>query len=270
MKRVALVTGSNKGIGYAIVRKLAQDTNFEVILTSRDLGRARAAQQKLADEDHVQVKYHQLDITDDSSIASLAEHVKKEYGGLDVLVNNAGMAFKGDAFDENVARITVGMNFFGTLSVCRQFLPLMRTNGRVVNVSSAVARASLLSTELRQQFLDDRLTVEKLCELENKFITDVATRDWKNCGWPTSTYAVAKIGLNVLTTVLARGESGRGVLITSCNPGWVRTDMAGPRAPLSPEQGAETPVFLALLPEGAVNSHGKYFDNKREVDWTKL
>jgi len=267
MSRIAVVTGANKGIGFAIAKQLAQSPGIQVILTARDTARGQEAVNQLK-EQKADVKFHQLDLTDKNSIDQFAAHIKKTYGGLDILVNNAGIAFKGDAFDENVARTTAATNYFGTRDVLDKLLPLVREHGRVVNVSSMAGRLSILSNELKGKFTDPKLNVEGINNLVNQFIADVADNTYSQKGWPKSCYGVSKVAVTALTTVLARDEtySKNGILINACCPGWVRTDMAGPNAPRTPDEGAKTPVMLALLPPGDTRT-GLYWKDEKVREW---
>uniref|UniRef100_A0A2K6MTJ3 Carbonyl reductase 1 n=1 Tax=Rhinopithecus bieti TaxID=61621 RepID=A0A2K6MTJ3_RHIBE len=128
--RVALVTGGNKGIGLAIVRDLCRLFSGDVVLTARDVARGQAAVQQLQAEG-LSPRFHQLDIDDLQSIHTLREFLLKEYGGLDVLVNNAGIAFKvADPTPFHIqAEVTMKTNFFGTRDVCTELLPLIKPQG---------------------------------------------------------------------------------------------------------------------------------------------
>nr|KAF6377422.1 hypothetical protein mMyoMyo1_002144 [Myotis myotis] len=128
--RVALVTGANKGIGFAITRDLCRRFSGDVVLTARDSARGRAAVQQLQAEG-LRPRFHQLDIDDLQSIRALRDFLRKEYGGLDVLVNNAGIAFKGnDPTPFHIkAEVTMKTNFFGTRDVSTELLPLMKPQG---------------------------------------------------------------------------------------------------------------------------------------------
>ncbi|XP_030186081.1 3beta-hydroxysteroid dehydrogenase isoform X2 [Lynx canadensis] len=129
--RVALVTGANKGIGFAIVRDLCRQFSGDVVLTARDEARGQAAVQRLQAEG-LSPRFHLLDIDDLQSIRALRDFLRKEYGGLDVLVNNAGIAFKtNDPTPFHIqAEVTMKTNFFGTRDVCTELLPLMKPQGR--------------------------------------------------------------------------------------------------------------------------------------------
>ncbi|XP_045859555.1 carbonyl reductase [NADPH] 1 [Meles meles] len=272
--RVALVTGSNKGIGFAIVRDLCRQFSGDVVLTAREEARGRAAVQQLQAEG-LSPRFHLLDIDDLQSIRALRDFVRKEYGGLDVLVNNAGIAFKtNDPTPFHIqAEVTMKTNFFGTRDVCTELLPLMRPQGRVVNVSSMVSLRALknCSPELQRKFRSETITEEELVGLMNKFVEDTKKGVHRKEGWPDTAYGVTKIGVTVLSRIHARNLSkhrkGDKILLNACCPGWVRTDMAGPKATKSPEEGAETPVYLALLPSDAEGPHGAFVTEKKVEQW---
>ncbi|XP_005345234.1 carbonyl reductase [NADPH] 1-like [Microtus ochrogaster] len=272
--RVALVTGANKGIGFAITRDLCRKFLGVVVLTARDEARGKAAVQQLQAEG-LSPRFHQLDIDDLQSIRALRDFLLKEYGGLDILVNNAGIAFKNaDPTPFHIqAEVTLKTNFFGTQDVCTELLPLMKPGGRVVNVSSMLSLRALknCSPELQQKFRSDTITEEELVGLMNKFVEDTKRGVHEKEGWPNSAYGVSKIGVTVLSRIHARKLSeqrkGDKILLNACCPGWVRTDMAGPEAPKSPEEGAETPVYLALLPPDAEGPHGQFVQEKQVEQW---
>ncbi|XP_043846990.1 carbonyl reductase [NADPH] 1-like isoform X1 [Dromiciops gliroides] len=273
-RRVAVVTGSNKGIGFAIVRDLCKKFSGDVILTSRDLTRGQEAVKKLKEEG-LNALFHQLDIDDLQSIRTLRDFLKERYGGVDVLVNNAGMAFKeADTTPFHIqAEVTMKTNFFSTRNVSTELLPLMKPQGRVVNVSSVMSVRSLqkCSPELQQKFRSDTITEEELVGLMEKFVEDTKKGVHEKEGWPNTAYGVSKIGVTVLSRIHARQlnekRKGDNILLNACCPGWVRTDMAGPKATKSPEEGAETPVYLALLPPNVTEPHGQFVSEKKVEKW---
>lgn len=145
--------------------------------------------------------------------------------------------------------------------------------GRVVNVSSMVSLSALkdCSPELQQKFRSETITEEELVGLMNKYVEDAKKGVYVKEDWPNSAYEVSKIGVTVLSRILARklNEQRRGdkILLNACCPGWVRTDMTGPQATKSPEEGAETPVYLALLPPDAEGPHGQFVQDKTVEPW---
>lgn len=262
MDRIAVVTGANRGIGLEICRQLGR-RGVHVVLTSRDRASGDAARAALARED-LKVSHHALDVTSDDSARALAAWVKETHGGLDILVNNAGVAL--DGFNAEVARRTIDTNFFGPQRVTDALLPHLRQGARIVMVTSGVGHRSKLAPPLRARF-DAELDREALIALMRRFVDDVAAGRHAAEGWPSSAYAVSKIGLNVLTHLYGRAlaQDGRGILCNAACPGWVRTDMGGPHASRSPAEGADTPVWLALLPEGG--PQGWVFRDRQPADW---
>eukprot|EP01087_Luapelamoeba_hula_P020272 TRINITY_DN6893_c0_g1_i1.p1 TRINITY_DN6893_c0_g1~~TRINITY_DN6893_c0_g1_i1.p1 ORF type:complete len:313 (+),score=42.55 TRINITY_DN6893_c0_g1_i1:17-955(+) len=263
---VALVTGGNKGIGLAIVRQLATKCPEAIVLLgSRDAERGQAA----VDELHLSnVVLQVIDITNEESVSNATAELKDKYDGLHILVNNAGLAIKGNGFDAEIAQQTQETNYYGTLRALTHLVPIMKPGGRVVNVSS---RASLLckisNDDLRNRFIAEDLTIDELTQLMEKFVQDVKDDRYAAEGWPRNTYAVSKMGVSALTRIFAREESKNteraDVAIMACCPGCVKTDMAGPAAPRTPDQGAEVEVLLALLPPGAGATHsGKFFNSE--------
>ncbi|CAG8780716.1 11064_t:CDS:2, partial [Racocetra persica] len=280
----------NKGIGYAVVRHLAlnyaSSSSYQpltLLLTARNPTLGQNSTNKLREElkpnilvddgGKVDLKFLKLDITDEQSIKEAKEVIEKDYGGLDVLINNAGIAFKGDIFDINVVRTTLGTNFYGTLNVFNTLYPLIRPNGRIINVSSTAGKPSFLSSALRQEFSKENLDMEGLIKLMKRFENAVETDIHLQDGWPIQAYVVSKIGVSKMTQILARraDKEGNNVKIFACCPGWVKTDMAGDAAKLTPDQGAETPVFLALdetvVPKSPT---GTFWYRKKIFEWSKL
>uniref|UniRef100_UPI003AAEC371 carbonyl reductase [NADPH] 1 n=1 Tax=Centroberyx gerrardi TaxID=166262 RepID=UPI003AAEC371 len=272
--RVAVVTGSNKGIGLAIVKALCQKFEGDVYLTARDSGRGEEAVKSLASEG-LKPMFHQLDINDLSSITAAAAYFKDKYGGVDVLVNNAGIAFKtaDTAPFATQAEVTLKTNFFATRDMLTHFMPIIKAGGRVVNVSSFVGSRTLnnCSPALQERFRSEDLSEEELVGLMEQFVEEAKKGEHKQKGWPDTAYGVSKTGLTTLSMILARRLSkerpGDQILLNACCPGWVRTDMAGPKAPKSPEEGAETPVYLSLLPAGTTQPHGRFVSEKQVQPW---
>jgi len=232
-KQLAVVTGGNKGIGYEICRQLARK-GLRVVLTSRDAEKGREARNRL-EKEGLDVLHYQLEVTDQASVAAIASHLESEYGRVDVLVNNAGISIDSRSTSvlrekEETFRITLETNFYGALRMCQALVPLMQKNhyGRVVNLSSGLGQ------------LDDM-------------------------GDGTPAYRVSKTALNALTRMVASAVQGDNILVNSMCPGWVRTDMGGPGASRSVEQGAETAVWLAMLPRDGPT--GGFFRDKKPIPW---
>ncbi|XP_033629911.1 carbonyl reductase [NADPH] 3-like [Asterias rubens] len=266
--RVAVVTGSNKGIGFGIVRTLCKQLeNGIVYLTARDEGRGKEAVAKL-NQEGLQPKFHQLDINDGESVARLREHLKTVYGGVDILVNNAGIAFKRASTEPfgNQAAITMATDYRGTLDVCHSFHPILKPHGRIVNVSSmnGVKAFDELSEENKAHFRAIK-TEEDINLLLKDFIEAAKEGDHKSKGWPSSAYGTVKLGLicgtKLLGEAVQKDRPQDDILIMACCPGHVRTDMSSQQGVKTIDEGADTPVYLALLSSGSTEFNGKmYFD----------
>ncbi|KAG6796817.1 carbonyl reductase [NADPH] 1-like [Apis mellifera caucasica] len=274
MTRVAVVTGGNKGIGFAIVKQLCKQFDGVVYLTARDVDRGLKAIKQL-EEQGLKPKFHQLDITDDNSISTFYNYLEQKYKGLDILVNNAAIAFKMDAkepFSIQAAE-TLKINYFGLRKVCSKFYPLLKPHARVVHVSSSSGHLSLIPSEtLRNRFLNPNLTEEELDNIMHEFVDAAKTNTHLEKGWANSAYVVSKVGVSALARVHQKifdSDSRQDLVVNAVHPGYVATDMTSHRGTLTPDQGAEAPVFCALLPENT-NIKGKYiWYDKSLVDWTK-
>jgi NAD(P)-dependent dehydrogenase (short-subunit alcohol dehydrogenase family) len=236
-QQVALVTGSNRGIGFEIAKQLSMK-KIEVILTSRNSANGEAAVRKIARDGVKKVVSMELDISNQVSVDSLLDEVEKTFGRLDILVNNAAILIDKDNVtasnaDLETVKATLETNLIGAWRMCKTFIPLMKKNGygRIVNVSSGVGEFEYMATS--------------------------------GGYWPA--YSVSKASLNALTVMLASELRGTNILVNAVCPGWVRTDMGGSNATRSVEEGAATPVWLATLPDGGPTGHN-YYDKKR-ISW---
>ncbi len=213
-RRVALVSGGNRGIGLEICRQLAAQ-NYTVVLGARNEEAGQEAANKLEGD----ARAHQLDVSDAASIERIGHFIEEEFGRLDVLVNNAGISNDSgqSAADANLDRVREALeaNFLGAWGLCEVAIPLMQKNGygRIVNISSGLGA------------LEDM-------------------------GGGSPGYRVSKTALNALTRILSSELRSYGILVNSVDPGWVATDMGGSNASRSVEDGADTPVWAATLRKG--------------------
>ena len=231
MQKIAVVTGGNRGLGLETTRQLASAGIF-VVLTSRDEIKGRTAVEQL-EREGLTVAYHVLDVAKPQSIDRLSRYVLEQFGRADVLVNNAGVFLdvRGSA-DPLILRLreTMETNVYGPLLLAEQFIPTMRKNhyGRIVNVSSGMGQLS---------------------EMQG--------------GWPS--YRISKTALNAVTRILADENKDENVLVNSVCPGWVKTDMGGAGAEKTPQQGADTIVWAATLPDGGPT--GGFFRDRHSIPW---
>ncbi|XP_061163367.1 carbonyl reductase [NADPH] 1-like isoform X1 [Saccostrea echinata] len=273
--KVAVVTGSNKGIGHAIVRGLCKQFKGDVFLTARDEERGKEAVQSL-NKEGLSPKFHQLDITDQVSIIRFRDFIKNTYGGLDILVNNAGIAFKKSStvpFGEQ-AEATVKTDYFGTLTVSDALFPLLRPHARVVNMSSDACSFAIrkCSSEIQSKFLNTDITKEELTGLMNDFIQNAKTGDLENNGYVKSAYGMAKVGVTVLSQIQNRqlsADARKDIIVNACCPGHVITDMSSQTGRKTIDEGADTPIYLALLPEEIKSPAGDFVADRKIHKWNE-
>ncbi|XP_072047286.1 carbonyl reductase [NADPH] 1-like [Amphiura filiformis] len=274
MSRIAVVTGSNKGIGFATVRALCkQIDNGVVYLTARDEGRGQAAVEELKKE-NLNPRFHQLDVNDQKSIDRLRDHLVKEHGGLDVLVNNAGIAFKhADQTPVSAqAPVTMATNFDGLLAVCHTLFPIIRSHGRVCQIGSECGPTTYvkISDELKSRF-KNAATEQDVIQLMQEFLNSAKDGSLKEKGWAERSYGTSKLGVIALARIQAidiqADNSREDILINCCCPGYTATDMSSYKGPLTIDEGAVTPVYLATLPSGAKEPQGKFIEKKKVTDF---
>jgi len=278
---VCIVTGANKGIGLAVARAMCSlSDNTTVYLTSRDKLRGEQAVQTLQNEG-LRARYHQLDINDDKSVEALHDYLKNEYGGIDVLINNAGIAYKNDSeapFAEQ-ANVSVATNFGGTRRVCRKLFPLLKKGARVVNVSSNCGHLSKIKGDepeagvLRDKLSSKELTEEELVKMMTKFVELAAENKHVAHGWPNSAYKVSKVGVSALTIIQQRvmdhERPGEDIAINHAHPGFVNTEMSSHKGPKSVEEGAKPIVFAATLPPNT-DIKGEYiWEDSTVTSWVE-
>lgn len=237
-KKIALVTGANKGLGFEISRQLAQQ-DIKVVMAIRDSVRGQIAVEKLL-QTNLNIEFQYLDVTDIESIKLVYSYLEQTYGKLDILVNNAGVCLDGEQkpseISLNLIRQTLETNFIGAIATTQVLLPLICRSeaGRIVNISSG--RGSLT------QHSDSKYHYAK-----------------------TLAYNSSKTALNAFTVMLAAELKDTGIKVNSADPDWCRTDMGTEMATHSVEEGADTPVWLATLP--ADGSTGGFFNSRNPIPW---
>ena len=232
-RRIAIVTGGNRGIGHEIARQLMKHDVY-VVIGCRDTLKCEQAVAALKREGP-NVSGFTLDVADTHSVRRFVEHVVKHHGAPAILVNNAGVypeTTEARVIDTptSVWRETIEINLFGPVRMSREVLPHMAKlhHGRIVNISSGLGQLS-------------------------------------HMGEGSPAYRTSKAALNALTRTLAAETAGQGILVNSMSPGWVRTDMGGEEAPRSVEEGADTAVWLCLLPSNGPS--GQFFRDRQPIPW---
>jgi NAD(P)-dependent dehydrogenase (short-subunit alcohol dehydrogenase family) len=228
---IIVVTGGNRGIGFEICRQLAGRA-ARVVLTARKVDAGAAAVKKLAAQDRG-IRFHPLDVAAPESIGALHDFLRRTYGQLDVLINNAGIISENDTngieVDLATVRDTLETNTLAPLHLSQTLVPLLKRSksARIVNISSGMG---------------------SLSEMEGDY----------------AAYRISKTALNAVTTILAAELRG-AVAVNSACPGWVKTDMGGPNAERDVAEGAATAVWLAL--DAPQDLTGKFLRDGKVIQW---
>lgn len=233
-RRIAVITGANRGLGLETSRQLAR-RGYRVVLTAREPDEAEAAAAQLGLEGLDVVPYT-LDVAVHESVTQLASWMRTVQGRWDILVNNAGIipdpANGGDLISAEISTLRQAMevNAYGAVRLMQAAIPMMRDHryGRIVNVSSGMGQLSDMGP-----------------------------------GYPA--YRASKAALNAFTRIAASETRGTGILINAVCPGWVRTALGGPHATRSVEEGTAGIVWAALLPDNGPT--GSFFRDGREIAW---
>ena len=240
-KRIALITGANKGIGFETARQLGQQ-QITILLGSRDASKGEKAAAALRSEG-LDARALPLDVADKGSIQAAVQNVSKQFGLLDILINNAGVMVDDQTkkvSEQSLAtwRATFETNVFGLIATTQAFLPLLRKSeaGRIVNLSSILG-SNTLHTDPKSPIYDFKLPA----------------------------YNVSKSAVNAYTVQLAYELRNTPIKVNAAHPGWVKTEMGGEGATMEIVDGAKTSVMLATLPADGLN--GAYVHLGQTLPW---
>lgn len=243
-KKIALITGANKGIGFETARQLGNE-GVTIIAAARNKEKGNYAVEQLKSEG-LDVEFLQLDVNKDADIKNAVDFITAKYGKLDILINNAGIQIESEGYAENttitvsdaILRQTMDTNFFNVVKLTNALLPLIRKSkaGRIVNLSSIMASLTLHSDPSSPIY-----------------------------GAKPFAYDTSKTALNSYTIHLAAALADTDIKVNSAHPGWVKTEMGTEAAPMEIADGAKTSVALALL--GADGPTGKYIHLGQELPW---
>lgn len=245
-KKVALITGANRGIGLETARQLGK-LGILVVIGSRDVEKGKKAADALRSEGST-VESLRLDVTNADDHRAAYEYLDRKFGKLDILINNAGIAIETEggsvipsrtsAVSPQTVRKTFDANFFAPVALTQTLLPLIRKSpaGRIVNLSSILGSLTLQATPGSPIY------------------------DFK-----AFAYDASKTALNAFTVHLAYELRDTPIKVNSAHPGWVKTDMGGPNAPLEIADGGKTSMQLATLP--ADGPTGGFFHLGEALPW---
>ncbi|XP_063629050.1 carbonyl reductase [NADPH] 1-like [Cydia splendana] len=267
--KVALVTGSNQGIGFAIVEELLKREVKYVYVTSRNEQRGQDAVNKLKAKG-LNPLFHQLEVTDAESVKKCAAYLKSKHGGLDILINNAGVIvedWEKTTYEDAVRVITT--NYYAILTIQEHFFPILNQNARVINISSDCGHISnLKNKDWIARLTKKDLKKDDVDAFVNWFLDSVKNGTLKNEDFFQTellAYRISKVALCALT-VVQQNEIDRNISVNSLHPGFVQTSMTNGTGPFTMEQASKAPAYLALDVDQSVK--GQYFWYDKEAkDW---
>jgi len=257
-QKILLVTGSNKGIGFAILDGLLKEkTKLKLILTSRNENQGQTSLNKLISkypDAKSQLFYHQLDISKKESREKLLKWIKEKFGKIDYLCNNAGVY-------TNPKKELIDINVFGTLNLTEELLKedLINKNGKIISTGSDMGNSYSTVGKHANDYKNAK-SYDDLINLTNKYLKNEING---------SPYSVSKLTIHVYMKILGSRKDivDKNISTYSMDPGWCRTDMGGSGAPYSVEHGAETDIYLIKLPDGIDPRYqGKHFRDSKVTD----
>ncbi|XP_013165379.1 PREDICTED: carbonyl reductase [NADPH] 3 [Papilio xuthus] len=268
--KIAVVTGANKGLGFSIVKGLCLKFDGVIYLTARDEKRGREAVDKLKALG-LHPEFHLLDVSDENSIKDFADYIKTKHGGLDVLVNNAGILESNVYPTYDAAKRNIDINYRSLLSIEKWLYPLLRDGARVVNVSSACGHLSNLKNKKWLEILQKKdLTTKEINEFVEEYLESIRNGTFNKDDFVDegkhAEHRVSKMAMTALTMVQQRKYQDKNISINAVHPGHVKTDMANGKGDLEADTAAQTILYLIL--DASPNLKGVFmWHDKKIVDW---
>ena len=277
MSKIALVTGGNQGLGFALVKGLAARLNQEdvVYLGARSEERGRAAIAELGDA-KAEVRLLQLDVTDSVSIAAAAAHLKTTHGGVDIVASNAAARMTKDRPQAEQVRGFVAVNNHGSRDLYKALSPLLKRNARYVMVASSFGRLSNLPENLRPLFDTDRLSLDAIEGSMDRFVSAMEAGVAAEEGWSEWINVPSKIGqvasARIAARDIAKARPNDGILINAACPGLIDTAASRPwfddmSSAMTPDEAAVPVVDLLLTPTGANEPSGELMRSGKALPW---
>lgn len=273
MSKIALVTGSNQGLGHALVKELCAtlDSGSTIYLTARSKERGNAAKAEIGNV-APDLRVEQLEVTDDQSVAAIANKIKQYHGGIDIYISNAAARIYKEKTPAEQVRNFINTNNHGTYRVLKSFLPLLKDNARVLIVASAFGSLTHLSEELHSKFDVTSNSLEEIEALMDDYVEAVEQGKAFESGWPEWINVPSKVGqvatAKIASKMISEGRPNDGILINAVCPGLVDTEASRPwfddmSSAKTPDEAAVDLIWLATLPPGTTNPQGELVQYRR-------
>ncbi|ACY19217.1 SDR family NAD(P)-dependent oxidoreductase [Haliangium ochraceum] len=277
MSRVAVITGANRGLGFALVQALCRAWSEDdvVYLAARDAERGERAVAELAGETP-SPRLGILDLAAPATIEAFAGELRERHGGIDVLIQNAAYAARPGVPGAEQVRVMVDTNNRGTVRLLQAMRPLLRDGARVLVIASGFGTATQLTPQLRERFDTQHMSFADLDALMDAYAAAVEDGSAAEQGWPEWINIPSKIGqvaaMRIFARELADAGAPRDVLVNAVCPGWILTEASEPYLEQmphlearSPEDAAAEVLALALLPPGTETPRGELVQGERVI-----
>lgn len=268
LPRAIVITGSNRGLGHALVRLLCEKGSpAKIVMTARDPSKGNEAFTSLKSQfPKADLLYHNLDVSRSESIREFMSWYRRTVPYLDILVNNAVAAL--DQWSKTLSTVktmqeTLETNFYGLMELTEALHPFLNNDGKIINISAMMALLSNHGPRVKELLTDPSLDKQKLLAIVEEYKKAVADKDSKD--WNKSAYVVSKTLVNAYTRVIAKDLVRNDQMAMSMCPGWCKTELGGQKAPGKEEDGARKMYHLMFeVPFGRDEKiNGKFFMNNK-------
>lgn len=279
--KIAAITGSNKGLGLSLVRALCREwgDNGRIYLMARDEAKGLEAQRELEHEG-LRPLFCRLDLTDAESIEAAAQQIRREQGGLDLLIQNGAYAALPNRSPKEQVRVMIQTNNHGTHRVLRAFRSLLLPGSRVLVVASGFGTLKSLNPSLHARFDTDHSDFDQLERVLDDYIEAVESDRASSEQWPDWINIPSKVGQVAAMRIFARQLATDpavppGILVNAVCPGWLITDASRPYLkdlpsdvkPKMPDDAAHDVLWAGLLPQGTTEPFGQLVQYRRVLPW---
>lgn len=282
-RKVVVITGASRGIGYATTKKMAETLSHPTIYSTT---RSNAEQLTGLIREEVDIKkaqgvyFKNVDVSNIVSVVELRNHIYAQQGQVDVLINNAGQYYHpAQSASEHFVQVqrSLDINYWGLKNVINAFLPMMSDTGRIVNMSSNLGQlCNVPGTKVRKQFADPNLTEKDLDEMIMEYHRHCTESrdDFEDLGWPRCSYTVSKLAVNAYTRILQKEMEDKGCsdfVVNSIHPGSFHTKITQEgEFSLTASEAANSVVSTALLPSPCHHPRGQFlWHDLSVVDWSE-
>ena len=275
--RTIIITGANRGVGWAILKKIISDEKpYKIIMACRNMVAAKSAAQdllKLYPFTKCEINSEKLDLESEASIDNFKDILQTKYKKFDVLFNNGCYADPKDIFQSmekidipyETRDLTIKTAFTNTKHLTQKLLPLLSDDGKIIMISSFLGKLEFQGPDVRRQLEDPNIDEKTLDHIAEKYLESLKTRSQEKQGFHPGAYWISKALLNAYSRFVLRKELKETQQVYVATPGWCKTEMGTEDATHPVEHGAETPFYLLDLPFKVDQKYDAKFFEEKEI-----